>query len=76
MTLKKPNNRTISIIGIIILVLGWFYWFQLRPSNIKKVCSIERQQKYDGVKNDIYELNEAVKFQNQVYENCLHNNGL
>lgn len=31
------NKKTIAAI-IILLLISWFYWFQLRPSEIRKNC--------------------------------------
>lgn len=28
------------IITIVLLLIGWFYWFQWRPSEIKKNCAL------------------------------------
>ena len=29
------------IILIIVIIFGWFYWFQFRPSQIRKDCYIK-----------------------------------
>ena len=32
----KKKNKLIWV--VIIFILGWFYWFQLRPTYIRKSC--------------------------------------
>ncbi len=36
---KKINEYKGIIIIVFIVLGGWFYWFQLRPIQIKKECS-------------------------------------
>lgn len=35
--MKNINNNKIIAL-VIILMFGWFYWFQWRPTNIRKEC--------------------------------------
>ena len=60
----------ISTIGIIILV-GLFYWFEIRPSEIRKICNNESIEKSKTTPNnwsyDLFDL---------YYKTCLRKNGL
>lgn len=44
------NKKTILII-ILIILAGIFYWFEIRPRNIKNRCLIEAQKESDIAKN-------------------------
>lgn len=40
-----------KILIIIVLILGWFYWFQIRPAQIRKEClNIVRQESKESEK--------------------------
>lgn len=64
------NKVTIIIIGIIVLLGLIFYWFQLRPTNIRKKCAeiaadnANIIEKYRGTINE------------ESYKSCLTMNGL
>jgi hypothetical protein len=66
--MTKPNNKFWLVVVVIVLVIailgGWFYWFQWRPTQIRKDCSYRT---YNGKQypND-----------NDMYEACLHQRGL
>jgi uncharacterized membrane protein len=62
--IKKP----LAVLLAIIVGTSLFYWFQLRPSNIKKEC---HKFIIDKVK-DIPSIEQA----NFAYTMCLHKNGL
>lgn len=53
---------------ILILVAGYFYWFQWRPSQIRKDCA-EKYPTNLGMKSDI----DKAKTN---YDHCLHEKGL
>lgn len=36
--MKKVKNITLISLGLLLLI-GWFYWFQWRPSSIRQRCS-------------------------------------
>jgi len=60
---------------ILFLVGGWFYWFQIRPSHIKKECytsSVENARKNDNLGNDKF----YVTTYDAYYKRCLEKNGL
>ncbi len=37
--IKENKNRIFLILLTILLISGWFYWFQFRPTQIKHDCS-------------------------------------
>jgi len=91
---EKPEEKTRIIkrnwiiILILLLVAGWFYWFQLRPAKIRQRCSQEALEKAqlllkekagmvggeyeEPAERDLY-LQGDYKWQ---YEKCLHEKGL
>lgn len=62
------KNQIIIIVSVILLIAGWFYWFELRPSNIKREC-------YKFVKDNFERINTTESI-NLSYSMCLHKNGL
>lgn len=70
------NKKTIIILSILIILIstGIFYWFQWRPTQIRKNC-------YNlAIKNPFKNPNatetERRSELNFVYQNCLKMNGL
>lgn len=45
MNLKKLVTPILIIILIGSLIVGWFYWFQWRPAEIRKLCLEEVKEK-------------------------------
>jgi predicted negative regulator of RcsB-dependent stress response len=41
------NFQKIIILLIVLLIAGWFYWFQHRPSQIKQECIRYAEQEYE-----------------------------
>lgn len=94
--MRNLINRLKKIHPLIYLALflstGWFYWFQWRPANIRKLCY--RQAKTNAV--DLYKSlveirpgepsnQEKAEIENGTYlksnldgyyEECLHDQGL
>jgi hypothetical protein len=71
---------------IAVLVLGTFYWFQWRPSEIRKKCLKISKEVYgqavdvadedgDG-KIKVSEIERYQKWADRKYDNCLHEEGL
>ena len=60
----KENWFKLTIIVIILVISGAsFYWYELRPSEIRKKC-------YD------ISLSGSILFKEVNYKNCLMDNGL
>ena len=59
------KNRNIYIIlGLIIFILGFaFYWFEFRPTQIRKSCFNTS-------------LDFSNDYQNEFYINCVKGNGI
>ena len=68
---KLKQDKLIVIIIITILV-GLFYWFQLRPSLIVKSCNKEAVKKASEIQNG----NEAIEIYDARYKSCLRSKGL
>lgn len=78
---KKNKNVLLTIVGVAIIAGGLFYWFQWRPSEIRKECS---KIALDGAikehKSDYpYETRTGIysnKAYNSYYDICLQRKGL
>lgn len=69
--MKKEKKVIIGI--VLILIAGWFYWFQFRPSNIRTKC--------DEYAIDFWALrgiDAEVSYEDidDTYQACLARNGL
>ena len=62
---------SVSVLLIIILSVG-FYWFQLRPTQIRKDCAFEAGKPTNGLINPY--LDES--FNQKTYDKCLLEHGL
>jgi hypothetical protein len=73
---KKMLNRKNAIISFIILIVGLFLWFEIRPSVIRSSCSrkakkvVEKEPGYPYM-GDV--LDQTYK---REYEQCLNSCGL
>ncbi len=62
----KKQGIIYLVIGVLFfLLVGAFYWFQLRPTNIRKECY-----------KNISELDKKYDIYQQDYEKCLRSKGL
>ena len=71
---------------IAVLVLGAFYWFQWRPSEIRKKCLQISREAYLKNATDadedgdgeikVSEIERYQKWADRKYDNCLHEEGL
>lgn len=54
--IKENKNRIFLILLILLLFSSWFYWFQYRPSEVRKSCAGEatRDIKIKRIENDRY----------------------
>ena len=65
---------------ILILLIGFilFYWFQLRPGQIRKGCSVvasELSPQYN-INEHLQQLKEGVYFNETLYQKCLREHGI
>jgi hypothetical protein len=68
--MEKIKEYKGIIIIVLVLVLGAFYWFQIRPIQIIKYCSKPKGS---------YLMQQYIKETNQseqVYKECLRGRGL
>jgi hypothetical protein len=67
------NNKFIMIHGVVILVLiaGWFYWFQYRPILIRKNCAEQTRVALNTAGSSA-----STSDINTVYNFCLHQKGM
>ena len=63
----KKNNIVKTIIVLFALLLGWFYWFEYRPSQIRSYCARSVSS------NPLW--TPGVSYETK-YERCLHSKGL
>lgn len=67
-------KKLILIFFGVLLVVGWFYWFQWRPSNLRKKCHKRAMQSaIDKVAHDNFWYKDDFDV---YYEVCLHKEGL
>lgn len=74
--MKKYLSKIIIAIIVLGLIGGWFYWFQWRPSEIRKNCAEDVKSLDHNVLNDKYGKVKKSDYYNDMYRNCLHINGL
>ena len=63
----------IALWMVILIFIFTFYWFQVRPSRIRQICSKEASRACAEVKSNLanmLEVNQAV------YAHCLKRNGV
>lgn len=65
--LLKANK---VLIVVVLMIVGWFYWFQLRPSEIRKNCAKESVDKARSLVTSNYQkiLDECQS--NQYRSDC------
>ena len=66
----KMNNKLLFVFFSLSIVAAFFYWFQWRPTQIKRECS---QKVSTAAKKTI---NVTFQEMNGAYEFCLHEKGL
>ncbi len=74
------NKKTILLTLIILFFgIGLFYWFQIRPGNIKQRCDAQANQ---GLKDNNFGVNPGIsdpdnaREYNDFFQKCLHEKGL
>lgn len=85
----NTNQKFISIVAILLFV-GWFYWYQWRPSHIIEACNKEavdmalvdlRNLSDTNIQNGVTADTKTADSQyegyyNLRYQRCLRENGL
>jgi|GEM_PF-3536910 len=75
-------TRYIFLVGIIIVAGGFFYWFGIRPENIRANCAASTDALLESAKSSAAELGPPMTAEeqstqyNMTYEQCLHDSGL
>lgn len=65
------NIKNISIILSVLIISGIvFYWYELRPVAVRKVCT---QKAFELIETS---NNESISRWNWIYSTCLHKRGL
>ena len=68
--MKKVNIlKIIKFVFVVLLFSGLFYWFQWRPSQMKKACFKKTQDKVKMISSQ----SSVVR---TYYDMCLHEKGL
>jgi len=82
------KKQHIGTIILVVMILGFiFYWYEYRPSQIKKKCSIEAQDHAIDLTKTRAEMREEYKEgaerglylrddYEQIYKKCLREKGL
>lgn len=70
-TLNKQPLKYSMIFFVLLISFALFYWFQIRPSAIRKDC-----YEYAYGTPNLGNTDEWVKATNYYFEACLHRNGL
>jgi len=67
---KLSTNQTISI-AVLVVAVGMFYWFAVRPSQLRKECGEWAVQSAIGG-----ETGQTKKLIDSLYDICLKQKGL
>lgn len=75
------RNTLLIVFGIILLVAllaGAFYWYQFRPSEIRKICAKQAHDKVNALVDSqgFKSVAEASKFYDTSYTICIQEHGL
>lgn len=73
--MKEKIKKYWWVIIIVLIVGGAFYWFQWRPTQIRKECYNSAVKNSFNVFNNMTELEKRSEL-NFEYGNCLKMNGL
>ena len=71
---KRVKKMVVLAVPPVIIFVGSFYWFQIRPSNIRKYCLNEVQKSFG--KNPNTASNSVVIKINKRFRTCLAANGI
>lgn len=81
----KSNLPTFLIVGLIVIGIA-FYWFEVRPTQIRKKCDEKvlteslysvSQAEREKLRRDMNKINALEREKSTFwYEQCLHENGI
>jgi hypothetical protein len=69
----KPNSKQIFILVLLLAIVGTFYWYEVRPTQIKKECSWYSGQETTP-NGTVRDFTRAAS--DKQYEECLRHNGI
>lgn len=79
LTINQKLALFISLTFAIFLLI-FFYWSQIRPTQIKAECQKKLSEKYSELSKDtkdyLFFTPAGQKFYDRSYQNCLHRKGL
>ena len=68
------------IIGIVIVLVAGFYWYDIRPSNIRKECNNSafiESMKYTPFNDvNVDEISARMTLKDKLYKDCLRYSGI
>jgi len=76
------KNNIIKLLIVLLLGLGLlsfsFYWYELRPINIKKDCAQQVSNMWNDRKDTIGfdDILDAQRYFDMYYATCLHKSGI
>lgn len=70
----KQANKNPLLFLLIIILIGWFYWFQYRPAQIRENCATQTIERIK--EKDMNTLSLAKKAYDTLYSSCLNSHGL
>lgn len=70
-----PTFKQVLTIVLVFAGIFLFYWFQIRPSNIKSTCANETIEKLKSIKEE-RSADTWQKNYDLYYEACLNKKGL
>ncbi len=79
---KNNSNKTFLIVGVLALVSFAFYWFSIRPSNIRKECGLYAIEKsviaypYKDEQDTTRRTELQETLEAKLYQGCLSEKGL
>jgi len=77
---KKQYLSLVILNGVLIMIFlgAIFYWFSIRPYNIKQNCYLEADNKTDKFieDNDDLSVTKVKEVYGLTFERCLNKNGI
>lgn len=73
--MKKLKDFWLIIFVILLLTGLSFYWYEYRPSQIKKNCFVSTQENKNEIPKSL-STQQSINFVEYQYDFCLKQNGL